>query len=151
MMNRAFKLLPFLLILPFMTSGCVEHQYAWGNYSSSLYGHYNAPEKKEDFIAELHTIILEAEQLKKVPPGLYAEYGYALLESNQLDNAITYFKKEQDAWPESQLFMTKMIRNVENLKNRHNTQEEPTDPALSTPDAASETGTPETASETGSI
>ncbi len=48
----------------------------------------------------------------RVPPGLYAEYGYALYEAGQANEALIYFGKEKEKWPESAVIMDKMIRNV---------------------------------------
>ena len=48
-----------------------------------------------------------------MPPGLYAELGYALLEEGQTKEAVGYFEKEKTKWPESGFLMDKMIRNAE--------------------------------------
>ena len=47
------------------------------------------------------------------PPGIYAEYGYALYLRGQFDGAIVYFAKEQEAWPESAVLMTTVIGRLE--------------------------------------
>ena len=102
-------------------SGCVSQNamYAWGNYDEALYKHYREPQDRETWLTNLKTIILDAEQEgKKVPPGVYAEYGYALLEEQQYDAAISYFNKEKEKWPESRLLMEKMIHNAERLAGR---------------------------------
>ncbi len=63
---------------------------------------------------DLKTVVLQAEQAgKRVPPGVYAEYGYALYEEGQYGPAIEYFKKEHEQWPESRVLMEKMIRNAQ--------------------------------------
>jgi len=48
-----------------------------------------------------------------VPPGIYAEYGFALYEKGNFPDAIKFFKLESDKWPESRVLMAKMIRNAE--------------------------------------
>ena len=61
-------------------------------------------------MAGLKTIILAAQQEgKTVPPGIYAEYGYALYEEGNAAEAIRYFERERDTWPESRVFMEKLI------------------------------------------
>ena len=61
-------------------------------------------------MASLKTIILAAQQEgKTVPPGIYAEYGYALYEEGNAPEAIKYFERERDTWPESRVFMEKLI------------------------------------------
>jgi hypothetical protein len=40
---------------------------------------------------------------------MYAEYGYALYEQGKITEAVVYFQKESDKWPESKVFMSKVI------------------------------------------
>lgn len=88
-------------------SGCASKQYAWNGYDSGLYAFYKNPEDREKFVERLERIIEKAEKTKNVPPGIYAEYGYMLYEDQKLSEAIVYFEKERDAWPESGLLMEK--------------------------------------------
>jgi hypothetical protein len=97
-------------------SGCAQRSalYHWGTYDSSLYKHYKAPQDREAWVESLKTAILDAEQEgKRVAPGLYAEYGFALYEEGNSKEAIAYFQKEKEKWPESRLLMEKMIKNAE--------------------------------------
>ncbi|MBP7223500.1 MAG: hypothetical protein BWY90_00458 [Deltaproteobacteria bacterium ADurb.BinA014] len=97
-----------------MMAGCAaQGQYAWQNYDQKLYNHYKNPAKSEQFIEDLKDIIQYGEEGGKVPPGIYAEYGYALYEQGNYHEAIEYFKKEQAKWPESNIIMTKMINNAQ--------------------------------------
>lgn len=99
-----------------LTAACVPatRSYSWGNYDQALYRHYKAPGERARFVEELKVVILQAEQAgQKMPPGLYAEYGYALYEEGQRDGAVQYFGKEKALWPESQVFMDKMIQNAQ--------------------------------------
>lgn len=103
-----------LVLLAAAASGCASQtMYHWGNYDSALYGHYKNPADREAWVTSLKTTVLEAEQEgRRVPPGLYAEYGYALLEEGSSRDAIAYFEKEKAKWPESAVLMDKMIRNA---------------------------------------
>jgi hypothetical protein len=88
--------------------------YDWDGYDDALYLHYKQPQDREAWVAALKTAVLAAEQEgRRVPPGLYAEYGYALYEEGVYPQAIAYFQKEREQWPESRFFMQKMIRNAE--------------------------------------
>lgn len=96
-------------------SGCAGNRmYAWGNYDATLYAHYKNPQDHEKHLERLKTLVTEAETTGggKVPPGLYAEYGFALYETGQAEEALVYFGKEKEKWPESTVIMDKMIRNV---------------------------------------
>lgn len=88
--------------------------YHWGQYDAALYQHYRSPQDREAWIAALETTIREAEQLgMKVPPGVCAEYGYALFEEGQAAAAVPWFQREKQTWPESAVLMEKMIRNAQ--------------------------------------
>jgi hypothetical protein len=115
--SRLRILLP-LIVAASCAAGCApQRAYLWGDYDSVLYSHYANPQDTERYVERLGQIVQKAEIEKdKVPPGLYAEYGYALFEAGRLDEAITYYKKEREQWEESQVFMDKMIRNTQRLK-----------------------------------
>lgn len=108
---------PFLapLALALAVGACVpSSHYHWGGYNEYLYAHYKAPQQREAWIEGLKTTILEAEQQgERMPPGIYAEYGYALFEEGNTAQAIVYYRKEQALWPESRFLMEKLVRNAE--------------------------------------
>jgi hypothetical protein len=116
-MSRLRVLLP-LIVVASCAAGCAPRTaYLWGDYDSALYAHYANPQNSERYLERLGQIVQKAEVEKdKVPPGLYAEYGYALFEAGRLDEAITYYGKEREEWEESRVFMDKMIRNTRRLK-----------------------------------
>lgn len=87
--------------------------YRWGGYDEALYEHYKNPQQREKFVANLAVIIADAERMgTRVPPGCYAEYGWALYEEGHADQAVAYFNKERLQWPESRVLMDKLIRNA---------------------------------------
>ncbi len=94
-------------------SGCVNTRYAWLDYDQKLYQHYKEPANYDQFIEQLRVIVVDGEASGKVPPGLYAEYGFALYEKGRFEEAAKYFKVESDKWPESRVLMAKMINNAE--------------------------------------
>lgn len=96
-----------------MITGCAHTQYSWQNYDQKLYNHYKNPATYDQFVEDLKNIMEKGETSGKIPPGIYAEYGYALYEKGNFPEAIKYFKKEQDKWPESNVIMTKMINNAQ--------------------------------------
>jgi len=101
------------LILPLLLfSSCAQTHYSWNGYDQALYDHYKSPAEREQYIETLRVIILSAEESGKIPPGLYAEYGYTFYEVGNYQQAIQYFQREADLWPESRFFMNKMIRNA---------------------------------------
>jgi hypothetical protein len=113
-MARRGSTAALVLGLALAAAGCAPRaHYGWGSYHQVLYAHYRAPQEREAFVAGLWATIQAAEQEGlRVPPGLYAEYGYALFEEGRTQEAVAWFEKEKAAWPEARLFMDKMIRNA---------------------------------------
>ena len=86
-------------------------KYNWGRYDPSLYGYYKDPAKVGELSQALDAIIRSADtNHAKVPPGIYAEYGYLLLQRGKSQEAVAQFKQEQAHWPESKVFMDHMIQ-----------------------------------------
>lgn len=97
-----------------LASACAPRpHYHWGQYDTALHRYYSNPQDRDAWVEALRTTILEAEQLgDKVPPGVCAEYGYALFEEGQAEASVPWFQREKDTWPESTVLMDKMIRNA---------------------------------------
>ena len=112
-MNRSILLL--LPILFLSEVGCVtQHQhYGWGNYDPSLYSYYKDPTKVAELSVTLAAVIDAANKNHTiVPPGIYAEYGYLQLQQGKNSSAVELFKQEENQWPESKVFMDRMIKVV---------------------------------------
>ena len=101
-----------LLCLGF-NQGCKPAQtgtYRWGGYETSLHALAKDPAYFNQYGANLLKLLQDGEGSGKVPPGLYAEYGYFLLVSQKAPEAVLYFQKEKERWPESGFFMDRMIK-----------------------------------------
>lgn len=105
-----------LLMAPLLVgllAGCVtNHQrYDWGTYDPSLYTYYKDPTKEAALAESLAAIISTADSHHAlVPPGIYAEYGYLQLQEGKNSMAVDLFKQEEAHWPESKVFMDRMIK-----------------------------------------
>jgi hypothetical protein len=108
------KIVAVLILL--CASSCANQKYYWGDYDSSLYHYYKNPAKAEDYEKELKSIIEKGEATKKVPPGIYAEYGYQLMLKKDWDGAAVNFEKEKTLWPESASFMDSLVKRVQEMK-----------------------------------
>jgi hypothetical protein len=107
---RLFLVAP---ILVWSLAGCVtNHQrYDWGSYDPSLYAFYKDPTKEAALAESLAAIISTADSDHAlVPPGIYAEYGYLQLQAGKNVAAVGLFKQEEAHWPESKIFMDRMIK-----------------------------------------
>jgi len=107
------RLLIFATTLATLLAGCVtNHQrYGWGTYDPSLYAYYKDPTKEASLAESLAAIISTADSHHAlVPPGIYAEYGYLRLQEGKNLAAVELFKQEEAHWPESKVFMDRMIK-----------------------------------------
>jgi hypothetical protein len=107
---RVFLIAPILIA---SLAGCVtSHQrYDWGTYDPSLYAYYKDPTKAAAFAESLAEIISTADSdHAQIPPGIYAEYGYLQLQEGKNSAAVELFKQEETHWPESKVFMDRMIK-----------------------------------------
>lgn len=106
------RILTFLFVLVVLTlSGCAQSLYYWGDYEDALYSHYETPGQMQEFSQNLHSIITEAKENERpVPPGVYAEYGYVLMQTGHPDTAIKYYELEEQHWAVSAKLMNRMIR-----------------------------------------
>jgi hypothetical protein len=114
MISKSMKIFPIALLCVLMT-GCATRTglYQWGGYDAMLYQSYKNPEKAVEFRQglELHITKMEASN-QKVAPGLYAELGTLYLQTGDNTKAVSMYKKERDAWPESRGLMDSLITNV---------------------------------------
>jgi hypothetical protein len=107
-----------LLAASIASVGCNRptQTYEWGKYESSLYTLMKDPTSLDKYGIALQKQIKNGEESNKVPPGIYAEYGYFLTVTNQPGEAIKYYEKEKQRWPESARLMDKMIMNCKSPK-----------------------------------
>ena len=91
-----------------------QKKYEWGTYEQSLYEYYKAPANAVALAASIEATIAGAEKAgRPVPPGMYAEYGYLLLQQGRSQDAAGFFTKEKARWPESATLMSRMIKLAE--------------------------------------
>ena len=122
------KVITLFLVMAFGGLGCgTTTKYHWGNYENSLYRYYKNPAEVEELAEALADIIEKGERDGRVPPGIYADYGYLLLLTGHTGEAIIYFEKEKNTWPECSMLMDKMIATT-----RTTAEEKPTQNAVQT-------------------
>lgn len=108
-------------ILTVFVSGCATTQkpmYDYGTYSESFYAMKKdaGAETSGEWRIALENIITKSNaQALRVPPGVYANLGYIHLKANNTKKAIGYFEEEKKTYPESEIFMTNLIKKS-NLK-----------------------------------
>jgi hypothetical protein len=102
-----------------LLTGCAPPElFHWGEYEDSLYERYVESDVGQTE-AHLQECINEAQKNnQRVPPGLYADYGFMLYKRGDKSGAINFFDKEKKLYPESSLLMTKLIDRVKQQNDR---------------------------------
>jgi len=86
-----------------------EQIYYWKGYSEHLYEFTKTPDKenKKKYQESLSKIIdVSEKEGKRVPPGIFAEYGYMMAQDGKVKEAARYFDMEEENYPESKAFIS---------------------------------------------
>lgn len=87
--------------------------YSWYDYQEDYYNYVkNSDEKSLNNLIKNYEKIIEKQKdsRKIVPPGIYADYGFALLEARRNEEAKAMFAKEIELYPESEVFISSLIK-----------------------------------------
>lgn len=107
-----------VLFLPCLLIGCASAPttlYQWGDYQGQVYSMYNDPGKSpaEEQIAKLEEDYQKARSSnKQVPPGYNAHLGYLYFKIGKVDQAIQEFETEKTLFPESAVYINRLIKQV---------------------------------------
>lgn len=116
-----------LLLVLFCMSSCYtsDRLYSWHNYENITYK-YNkthAEELKASVMKEYQTITEYQRGTRgKVPPGMYAEYGYMLYCTGKKVEGLNFLKEEIKLYPESEKYISRIIKQLENNENKENNE-----------------------------
>lgn len=105
-----------LFCLAALATGCAPRTiYSWGNYEHQVYLMYAKPDAAT---AELQVAKLELDLEKArsknqpVHPGFHAHMGYLYYQLGKTDQARAAFEAEKAAFPESKVFMDRLLANL---------------------------------------
>jgi len=108
LIKRCFVIVVFSQFL----AGCgnigKKHIYYWEDYSAPLYAFKKTPDQKNrrKYEESLKNIIdVSGRKGKRVPPGIFAEYGYREAQKGKTNEAAKYFDMEEKSYPESKAFV----------------------------------------------
>ena len=106
----------WLLALVGLLSGCATPTlYSWGHYEELVYTSYAAPGKvsPEMQVEKLEQDYQEARATnKRMHPGFHAHLGYLYFQLGKVDQALQEFVTEKAEFPESAVFMDRLISNL---------------------------------------
>lgn len=106
-------LLSLLIGTLFMGCQTARPLYYWGNYEALIYQSYTAPEKAPPEV-QLEKLREDLEKAKAAnlppPPGLHAHLGFLYYTLGKYDEAQTEFETEKHLFPESAVFIERMLQ-----------------------------------------
>jgi len=103
-----------LLLAIALFAGCARRPtlYSWGQYEDLIYASYAKPGEMppERQVEKLEEDYQKARsENKPVPPGWHAHLGYLYFQLGKLDQARQEFETEKAAFPESAVFMDRLL------------------------------------------
>jgi hypothetical protein len=105
----------WLLALPLVLAGCKSPDvYFWGHYQQVVYDQYDKPGKAspEQLSSLMEQDVHKAASLNKpLPPGFHAQLGYLYAMSGKTDEARQQYELEKQQFPESAVFMDRLLGN----------------------------------------
>lgn len=107
-----------LIGLSLLLTSCAyqnKQLYQWGSYENMVYESYHEPGKHTSLsqIIEMEKDLEKARAANKsLPPGHYAHLGYLYFQTGQLDKALTAFQTEKTIFPESAVYMDRLVSQI---------------------------------------
>ncbi|MGZ0016899.1 DUF4810 domain-containing protein [Yeosuana sp. AK3] len=107
-----------LFIALLLTVSCTTQKplYTWGDYNNTTYKFLKKSDEKatQNLIESYEKIINNQKGLREVPPpGIYADYGFLLLQIEQTQKGKEMLDKEIALYPESQIFIERILKMLE--------------------------------------
>jgi hypothetical protein len=112
------KRIIFILISVFLLASCATRKplYSWDKYEIASYNYLkNSDEKSTQELIETYQKIIEKQKGTRgvVPPGIYADYGFVLLQANKTEEGKAMLLKEIALYPESKIFIDRILKIIE--------------------------------------
>lgn len=110
------KISAAVIIVVALTACGNKELYSWYDYEEESYEYSKTLTEKsrKKLIKQYEKMIdKQSETRGVVPPGLYAEYGYLLYKLNQQEDGIGYLRKEIALYPESETYISRIIKQLE--------------------------------------
>lgn len=112
------KTIIYILGIFLLLSSCTVQKklYSYADYEKASYLYLkNSDEKStQALIANYKTIINKQTGTRNVPPpGIYADYGYILIQSGKKEEGKSLLLKEIELYPESKIFIDRILKMLE--------------------------------------
>ena len=110
------------MAISFFFSSCSAPKglYSWSKYEQATYDYLKKEDEKSiDRVMEEYKKII-GDQRKGTrgvaPPGVYADYGFFLLQKGKMKEAKENLNKEIVLYPESKVFIDRILKMIEEFK-----------------------------------
>lgn len=105
-----------LFLCSIMACSTTDKLYTWKNYDLTSYNYLkNADENSIQELKETYEKIIKEQKgtRKMPPPGIYADYGFLLIQEGEVDKGSELLRKEIELYPESKIFITRILEKIE--------------------------------------
>lgn len=112
------KKIIFITMSVLLLASCSTQQslYSWGHYENASYNYLkNSDELSTQELIKTYQEIIDKQKGKRgtVPPGVYADYGFVLLQANRTEEGKAMLLKEISLYPESKVFIERILKMTE--------------------------------------
>ena len=111
------KKIIYLSISLFVMCSCTTQKlYSWGQYPATSYSYLkNSDEKSTQELIKTYQIIITKQTGTRgvVPPGIYADYGFLLIQTNNTNLGKEMLLKEIALYPESKIFIDRILKKLD--------------------------------------
>lgn len=105
-----------ITVVLFASCDAPKPLYTWGKYETTSYNYVkNSNEKSTQLLIEDYQKIIDKQKGTRgiVPPGIYADYGFVLIQANRTEEGKAMLQKEIELYPESKTFIDKIYKMLE--------------------------------------
>jgi hypothetical protein len=109
------KKIIFITTTVLLFTSCITQKplYSWYKYEITSYNYLkNSDEKSTLALIETYQKIIKKQKGSRgvVPPGVYADYGFILLQANKAEEGKALLLKEVALYPESKVFIDRILK-----------------------------------------
>jgi len=107
-------LLGFSIII--LSCSAPKTLYNWDKYDSVSYSYLKkVDEKSTENLIKIYQKIIKKQNGTRgvIPPGLYADYGFVLIQNNRMEEGKLMLQKEIELYPESKVFIDRIFKMLE--------------------------------------
>jgi len=112
------KVLAITVIAVLCLASCTTQKtlYTWDKYHLTSYNYLkNSDEKAFQELEKTYKNIIRKQKgtRKTVPPGVYADYGFLLLQADKVEEGKKMLQMEIALYPESAIFIGRILKMIE--------------------------------------